>query len=53
MNPRWQVSFKGSTLTEDALDELAHRGITLASHEARPLGDGTDLAATVWGPCGR
>jgi hypothetical protein len=48
MNPRWQVSFKGSILTEDALDELAHRGIALASHEARPLGDGTDLAATVW-----
>ncbi len=35
-------------MTEDALDELAHAGITLVSHQARPLGDGTDLHAMVW-----
>jgi hypothetical protein len=48
VNPRWQVSFKGNTLTNDALDELAQRGIALVSKQARPLGDGADLAATVW-----
>lgn len=47
--PRWQVSFKGQ-LSDDALAELAHRGIDVAVGRVRLAADGTEhrLSTTVW-----